>query len=76
VLWAIAHNLTRGIGVLAGTAHARATAASIRARLVNVPARLARSARRLTLHLPARWPYERAWLGLHAAIHRQPRAAT
>lgn len=74
VLWAIAHNLTRATGTLAGTVHARATTATIRAHLINVPARLARRARRLTLHLPERWPWEPAWTDLHAAIHR-PRAA-
>jgi hypothetical protein len=72
VLWAIAHNLTRGAGALAGEFHARATTATIRAHLINVPARLARTARRLTLHLPKRWPWEPAWTNLHTAIHRQP----
>jgi hypothetical protein len=33
VLWAIAHNLTRAAGALAGTFHARATTATIRAHL-------------------------------------------
>jgi hypothetical protein len=72
VLWAIAHNLTRAAGVLAGAFHARATTATIRAHLINVPARLARGARRLTLHLPQRWPAQPAWENLHAAIHRPP----
>lgn len=70
VLWAIAHNLTRATGALAGTFHARATTATIRAHLINVPARITRTARRLTLHLPAQWPWEPAWANLHAAIHR------
>ena len=43
VLWAIAHNLTRAAGALAGAFHARASTATIRAHLINVPARLARS---------------------------------
>jgi hypothetical protein len=76
VLWAIAHNLTRAAGVLAGVFHAHATTATIRAHLINVPARLARSARRLTLHLPEHWPWEPAWKSLHAAIHRPPRQRT
>jgi len=70
VLWAIAHNLTRAAGTLAGTFHARATTATIRAHLINVPARLARSARRLTLHLPQHWPWQPAWTNLHTAIHQ------
>jgi len=63
---AIAFNLTRAAGTLASTFHARATTGTIRAQLINVPARLARSARRLTLHLPAAWPWERAWQRLLA----------
>ena len=72
VLWAIAHNLTRAAGILASTFHARATTATIRAHLINVPARLARSNRRITLHLPEHWPWQHAWNGLHNAIHRRP----
>ena len=72
VLWAIAHNLTRAAGALAGVFHARATTSTIRAHLINVPARLARRARRLTLHLPQRWPWQAAWHNLHAALHRPP----
>jgi hypothetical protein len=52
VLAAIAFNLTRAAGALASVFHARATTATIRAQLIAVPARLARSARRLRLHLP------------------------
>src|SRR5207244_7079170 len=58
VLAAIAFNLTRAAGTLASAFHARATTATIRAQLISVPARLARSARRLTLHLPQHWPWE------------------
>jgi hypothetical protein len=77
VLWAIAHNLTRAAGALASAFHAHATTATIRAHLINIPARLARSARRLTLHMPQQWPWEPAWANLHAAIHRprRPQAA-
>jgi hypothetical protein len=72
VLWAIAHNLTRAAGILAGAVHARATTATVRAHLINVPGRLARSAHRLTVHLPEQWPWQVAWENLHAAIHRRP----
>ena len=70
VLWAISHNLTRAAGTLASAFHARATTATIRAHLINVPARIARGSRRVTLHLPKRWPWQAAWTGLHAAVHR------
>ena len=58
---AMAFNLTRAAGSLASAFHAKATTGTIRAQLINVPARLARSARRLTLHLPAGWPWQQAW---------------
>ena len=61
VLAAIAYNLLRAAGALASVFHAKATTATIRAQLINVPARIARSARRLTLHLPTDWPWEPAW---------------
>jgi hypothetical protein len=58
---AIAFNLTRAAGTLASLFHARATTGTIRAQLINVPARLSRSGRRLTLHLPLAWPWQQAW---------------
>src|SRR5665648_967279 len=58
VLAAIAFNLTRATGTLASQFHAKATTATIRAQLITVPGRIARSARRLRLHLPQRWPRE------------------
>lgn len=70
VLWAISHNLTRAAGALASAFHARATSATIRAHLVRVPARIARSARHLTLHLPQNWPWADSWTGLHTAVSR------
>jgi hypothetical protein len=70
VLWAISHNLTRAAGSLASSFHARVTTATIRAHLVNVPARIARSSRRVTLHMPQNWLWQAAWEGLHHAVHR------
>jgi len=46
----IAHNLTRAAGCLASTFHATARPATIRDQLINVPVRIASSARRVTLH--------------------------
>jgi len=70
------HNLTHAAGALASGFHARARTATIRAHLINVSARIARSAHRLTLHLPEQWPWQAAWDGLHAAVRRQPAATT
>ena len=72
----IAFNLTRAAGCLAGSLHARATTGTLRARLINVPARLARSARRLVLHLPARWPWQTGWTALFTAATGPPTATS
>jgi hypothetical protein len=69
---AIAFNLTRSAGVLASTFHAKATTGTIRAQLINVPGRLARSARRLTLHLPTAWPWQKAWEQMATAANSPP----
>ena len=49
---AIAHNLLRATGVLAGDQHTRARGSTLRRRIVTVPARLARPQRRPILHPP------------------------
>jgi hypothetical protein len=73
---AMAFNLTRTAGTLASVFHARATTGTIRAQLIAVPGRLARSARRLTLHLPASWPWQHAWQQLLAgSLHGPPLTA-
>jgi hypothetical protein len=70
---AMAFNLTRAAGALASVFHAKATTGTIRAQLINVPARIARSARRLTLHLPSSWPWEKAWQQLlDGSLHGPP----
>ncbi|MCV7356074.1 IS1380 family transposase [Mycolicibacterium fluoranthenivorans] len=74
---AIAHNLLRAAGVLAGERHGRARGSTLRRRIVNVPARLARPQRRPALHLPSRWPWSKAWLALWRSIigHSPPQRA-
>lgn len=59
---AIAFNLTRALGVTAAGRLAKATTATVRAKIINIPARIARSARRLRLHLPANWLWATSWL--------------
>jgi len=78
VLAVIAFNLTRAAGLIADNAGqlARATTATIRRTLIHVPARLARSARRVTLHLPEAWPWQTAFARLFTATHAPPPAAT
>ncbi len=70
---AMAHNLLRAVGVLAGERHARARGSTLRRRIVNVPARLARPQHRTILHLPAHWPWSKHWLALwHNTIGYSP----
>jgi hypothetical protein len=72
VLAVMAFNLTRAAGALGGPELARATTDTIRRKLINVPARVATSARRLTLHLPRSWPWEHAWTALFTAVSDPP----
>jgi hypothetical protein len=64
----IAHNLTRAAGVLASAFHATARPATLRDQLINVPARIASSARRITLHLPTGWRWEHPWRAVMTAV--------
>src|SRR6478752_6836919 len=68
----MAFNLTRAAATIAGGRFTRATTSTIRRTLISVPARVASSARRLTLHLPQDWPWEHAWNTLfHNLFHRK-----
>jgi hypothetical protein len=72
VLATMAFNLTRTAGTLASAFHAKATTGTIRAQLISVPGRLARSARRLVLHLPTGWPWQTAWNLMATAARQGP----
>ena len=74
VLAVIAFNLTRAAGTVAAPDLARATTATIRRKLITVPARVATSARRITLHLPQAWPWELAWTTLFDRVNDPPSA--
>jgi hypothetical protein len=71
----LAFNLTRAAGALASRIHAKATTATIRAHLIQIPARVARSAGRQTLHLPEDWPWQNAATALFDTLHIPPIAA-
>lgn len=71
----IAYNLTRTAGVLAAGAFTKARTGTIRAKIINVPARIASSARRQQIHLPRHWPWQEAWENLFTAIQAPPQAA-
>ena len=70
----MAFSLTRAAGTIASVFHAKATTATIRRKHVQVPARIASSARRLTLHLPTAWPWENAWTTLFTGLCAPPPA--
>ncbi|PZS27655.1 MAG: hypothetical protein DLM58_18505 [Pseudonocardiales bacterium] len=76
MLAAVALNLTRAAaGALASAFHAKATAATLRRQLINVAARVTRSARRSTLRLPAAWPWADAWQRLSTGAIGPPAPA-
>ena len=64
-----AFNLLRAAGAAAGVRHAKARWATLRTHLIDLidlPARIASTARRLVLHLPTHWPRAPAREGLRA----------
>jgi hypothetical protein len=76
VLAVMAFNLTRAAATTTGPNLAKATTATVRRKLIAIPARTAHSARRLTLHLPTAWPWATAWTTLLTHACGPPKAAT
>ena len=75
----IAFNLTRAAATLAATDAlrlARATTATVRRTLIQIPCRIATSARRLTLHLPRDWPWQTGWNHLIDSVADPPAPTT
>jgi hypothetical protein len=72
ILGAIAHNLLRAAGTLIDTAHAVARGATLRRRVVNVPARIARPQGRRILHLPTHHPHQKQWKTLWDTVFTAP----
>jgi hypothetical protein len=62
VIAALAHNLLRWTAVVGLPGRTVRVARTVRRRLLAIPGRLTRSARRWTLHLPARWPWQREFI--------------
>jgi hypothetical protein len=76
VLAVMAFNLTRAAATLTSTELAKATTGTIRRKLINVAARIASSARQITLHLPLTWPWQHDWTALFNRICGPPTTAT
>ena len=72
MLAVIAFNLTRAAASLTDPQIAKATTATIRRKLITVPARVATSARRIILHLPQAWLWETAWTALIDRVSDPP----
>jgi hypothetical protein len=75
VIAALAHNLLRWTSVIGLPGHTIRAARTIRRRLLALPGRLTHSARRWTLHLPARWPWQHDFIRALARIRALPLAA-
>ncbi len=62
VIGALAHNLLRWTSLIGLPDTIIPTARTLRRRLLTVPGRISRTARRVTLRLPTRWPWELPFL--------------
>ena len=75
VIACLAHNMARWVGQLGLEDETWRAARTIRRWLIALPGRLTRTARRFTLHLPARWPWQEAFIEALARIRALPAAA-
>jgi hypothetical protein len=75
VLATIAHNMLRWITILGEDHDGLVVAKTIRRHLIQLPGRITRSARRLTLHLPTRWPWKEAFEQIHERLRTLPTPA-
>src|SRR3954465_5477604 len=75
VIAALAHNLLRWTSVIGLPDHTIRVARTIRRRLLALPGRLTRTARRWTLHLPSRWPWQHDFIRALARIRALPATA-
>lgn len=75
VIACLAHNLQRWTGQLGLEDPTPRTSRTIRRRLLALPGRLTRTARRWTLHLPARWPWQRSFIEVLTRIRALPAVA-
>jgi hypothetical protein len=72
VIAALAHNLLRWTAVLGLPGQTLRAARTVRRRLLALPGRLTRTARRWTLHLPARWPWQHDFIAALARLRALP----
>jgi hypothetical protein len=75
VIACLAHNLLRWTTLIGLPGTTVRAARTVRRRLLSLPGRLTRTARRWTLHLPARWPWHHDLVRALARIRALPAAA-
>lgn len=75
VIACLAHNLLRWTSVIGLPGQTIRAARTLRRRLLALPGRLTRTARRWTLHLPARWPWQHTFAEALARIRALAPAA-
>ena len=75
VIACLAHNLLRWTSLIGLPGETVRSARTVRRRLLTLPGHLTRSARRWTLHLPARWPWQREFIEALTRIRALPAAA-
>jgi hypothetical protein len=75
VIASLAHNLLRWSTLIGLPGETVRAARTLRRRLLQIPGRLTCSARRWTLHLPARWPWQGDFTRALARIRALPAAA-
>ena len=74
VIACLAHNLLRWTSAIGLPGETVRAARTLRRRLLQVPGHLTRTARRWTLHLPARWPWQHDFIRALARIRALPQA--
>jgi hypothetical protein len=74
-LAAISHNLARWTQIIGFPGAPPRMLQTFQRRLLRIPGRLVSSARRLTLRLPARWPWQRAFIEALTRIRALPALA-
>jgi hypothetical protein len=72
VIAALAHNLLRWTSLIGSPDSTIPTARTLRRRLLTVPGRVTQTARRVTLRLPARWPWESQFVTALARLRAIP----
>jgi hypothetical protein len=72
VIAALAHNLLRWTHLIALPDQTIRTARTLRRRLLTIPGRLTRSARRTRLRMPARWPWAQDFIAALARLRTLP----